>query len=694
MRALKPGVEAGVSRKALTAFLLVAAYAITDWTSLALGGKGHVPPFWLCNAFVAALVVLYRDERWRLTRLLLAAWVCSLPAFLYFSPSTPFALVRTILNLGEGVATGLLAVRVLGPRLLLRTAPGFVKLELMAVVPGALANGALRELALRLMGNVQLAESWRSALLPHMLGMGITLPAVLLLVRPAPNELKRSWIETSAIICSLVLVTHVVFNLIQFPTAFLVGPLLIIAAFRLGPRGAVLGCLAVGLVCLPATISGRGSFALHPDWNLQQRALIYQGVLLSTAFAVSFCAFMVAEQSRLKRLLVLRAAAARDARRRALAASRAKGEFLATMSHEIRTPMNSILGFTQLLLRSPGVSPAARDQVKLIAEAGGSLMTVLNDVLDFSKVEAGQIELYAEPVDVAALCTATVEIMREAAGAKGLDLRLEATGLDGLFVLDGQRLRQVLLNLLNNGVKFTDAGEVLLLAWADDDRAVLCFEVRDTGIGIHLELMSRLFTRFSQADSSTTRHYGGSGLGLAICKGLVERMGGVIGAESRTGGGSTFRFELPAARTEGGALPAAADGPAQRLLGRVLLVDDHPMNLRLGETLLRLLGCEVDLASSGEEAVAAASIQVYDAVLMDLHMPRMDGLATTQAIRALDGPNGEVPVLAMSADVMPQSVERCLQAGMVEHLAKPVQLNALHDALQRWMTGHKRRSAA
>jgi CheY-like chemotaxis protein/nitrogen-specific signal transduction histidine kinase len=417
-------------------------------------------------------------------------------------------------------------------------------------------------------------------------------------------------------------------------------------------------------------------------------------VLLSSTVAVSFCAFMVAEQWRLKRLLLLRAAAAREARRRALAASRSKGEFLATMSHEIRTPMNSILGFTQLLLHNPGISSTARDHVKLIAEAGGSLMTVLNDILDFSKVEAGQIDLHIEPIDLTVLCGAAVEIMRESARAKGLDLRLEMSGLESPFAVDGQRLRQVLLNLLNNGVKFTDRGEVLLKASADDARARLRFEVSDTGIGIEPQMVGRLFTRFTQVDSSTTRHYGGSGLGLAICKGLVERMGGAIGVEGRADGGSLFWFELPATSVEAVGPAPGREIPAERLYGRVLLVDDHPMNLRLGETLLHMLGCEVDLAASGEDAVGACAARVYDAVLMDVHMPRMDGLAATRAIRALEGRNGQIPILAMSADVMPQSVERCRQAGMVEHLAKPVQLTALHAALQRWMTEQGRRSAA
>ena len=693
MQALKLGAVPGSSRKALIGLVLIAAYVASTWASLDFGGRDRVPPFWICNAFIAALVVLVFDDR-RLRPLFAVAVACSLLPFLLYAPSVLMGLLRAVLNAAEGITTGLMALWILGPRRLLRTAGTFVRLVFLAVIPAILINWAAKELILALMGQSNLAVSWRSGLAPHILGMAITLPALILLFQPIPRELRRSWLETVAIVLGLALATHLSFNVLNLPSGFVLCPLLVIAAFRLGPRGAVFGNLVVALVCLPATISGGGAFALHREWNLAQRAALYQGLVLTSAFGVSFCAFMVADQARLRRLLLMRSVAARDARRRALAASRAKGEFLATMSHEIRTPMNSILGFTQALLGNPGVTPAVREQVQLIAEAGGSLMTVLNDVLDFSKIEAGEIELYAEPLDVAALIAAAVEIMRAPANAKGLDLKVETDGLEGLFELDGQRLRQVLLNLLNNAVKFTDQGEVRLTARADDDRATLRFEVWDTGVGVAPEHRDRLFIRFSQADSSTSRDYGGSGLGLAICKGLVERMGGTIGMDSRPEGGSIFWFELPSRRVTGEAVRTGIEPAAEPLFGRVLLVDDHPMNLRLGETLLRMLGCEVDIAASGAEAVAAVAAKAYDAVLMDVHMPKMDGVAATRAIRALDGPHAAVPILAMSADVMPQSIERCRQAGMVEHLAKPVQLKALHDALKRWMTGQTRRSAA
>jgi signal transduction histidine kinase/ActR/RegA family two-component response regulator len=695
MKATKPLSATITPRHATRAAVLGLSYVVALWASLALIDN-HWPAFWVCNAFIAAMVLMLEGSP-LLWIMLAGAAMITVPFFHMSSSSWGTCFLRMLLNLGEGIVAGMLARRALGPRRLLRTTSGFVKLLALAVLPAVILNWQLHDMQFRIRGftSVLVVDSWRSGFLPHLLGMAVMLPALLLLFQKPPREMRRSSLETFGIVSGLALAAHLIFNVAKMPTAFALGPLVMLTAFRLGPRGSVFGHLAIALVCLPAVILGGGSFSLHPAWDLRDRSLIYQAVLLSSTFGVSLCAFMVAEQFRLRRLLLLRASAAREARRRALVASRAKTEFLATMSHEIRTPMNSILGFTQLLLRDPGIPEAARDQVKVIAEAGGSLMTVLNDILDFSKVEAGQIDLLLEPVELAGVLPATVEIMREPARAKGLSLRLEVEGLEGAFRLDGGRLRQVLLNLLNNAVKFTDEGHVRLAAALSADGRTLRFEVHDTGIGIDEAVIGRLFTRFSQADGSTTRDYGGSGLGLAICKGLVERMGGRIGVESRIGSGSCFWFELPATPAAKSA-DNAPEAPAQAIGGRVLLVDDHPMNLRLGETLLGLLGCQVDLAASGEEAVQAAAAQVYDAILMDVHMPKMDGLAATRAIRALNGPGGKAPIIAMSADVMPHSVERCRAAGMVDHLAKPVQMRALHETLSRWMARQKQthRSAA
>ncbi|HZZ37390.1 MAG TPA: ATP-binding protein, partial [Caulobacteraceae bacterium] len=254
---------------------------------------------------------------------------------------------------------------------------------------------------------------------------------------------------------------------------------------------------------------------------------------------------------------------------------------------------------------------------------------------------------------------------------------------------DDMRIRQVILNLLNNAVKFTKSGRVELLAEVVPGEHVdtARFAVTDTGVGIPLDRRDRLFERFSQVDSTVTRSHGGTGLGLAICKGLVELMDGEIGVRSEPGKGSTFWFEVPLSRSGSDALPdapAVAGGP---IAARILLVDDHPMNRELGSTLLTLMGCEVDLAEDGLQAVEAARTGAYDAILMDVHMPHMDGLAATRAIIGLGGLAAQTPIIAMTADVLPEHVARCRMAGMVDHVAKPVRPEALHAALARWVVG-------
>jgi CheY-like chemotaxis protein len=357
------------------------------------------------------------------------------------------------------------------------------------------------------------------------------------------------------------------------------------------------------------------------------------------------------------------------------------------MSHEIRTPLNSVLGFAGLLAETEdGLSPAGRRKLELIAQAGGSLATIVDDILDFSRLEAGRVELRPEAVDPAALLADAASIIALDAQSKGLALSVQADLPDGFdYALDPARLRQVLLNLLNNAVKFTASGSVRasvrLETTYPGGPERLRFTVADTGIGIAPEVQGRLFQRFSQADGSISRAFGGAGLGLAISKTLVTRMGGEIGVASTPGQGAVFWFTTPAEPV------CAADGPApeQEAAARVLLVDDHPMNRELGAAMLTLAGCAVETAEDGDEAVLAAAAGGFDIILMDIHMPRMDGLAAARAIKALPGPASRAPIIALSADVMPQQIERCRQAGMVDHVAKPIQRDVLIAALNRWL---------
>ena len=386
-----------------------------------------------------------------------------------------------------------------------------------------------------------------------------------------------------------------------------------------------------------------------------------------------------------------------EAREAAETAAAAKSDFLANMTHELRTPLNAIIGFAGILQESADLTAQDARHARLIRDASDTLLELVNSVLDFSRLEAGAVELNPEPFDPVADARATLELLGDQARAKGLSLQLRVEG-GGYLKGDSRRLRQVLLNFLSNAIKFTADGEVTVAVSQQPlgvGAARLRVEVSDTGVGLAETQIAHIFERFTQADVSVSRQFGGTGLGLAICKKIVGLMEGRIGAESVAGQGSTFWFEVALPRAAALTAPATAAASAEldRPV-RLLLVEDVAINRELVRTVLASFDIEIDTAENGVQAVEAFQAGAYDLVLMDVQMPVMDGLTAARRIRELPLPSARTtPIVAMTANVLPEQIAKCLEAGMDDHLGKPMNPRRLLEVISHW-SSHPRTEAS
>ncbi len=641
---------------------------------------GHVTDdvviYWLANAFLFTALVRRPTREWPV--ILLAG---ALADFFAYLPSVPAGVAAgiAISDAAEIIVACALTSRFKAPLIRLTTRELFV---VAASLTFACTVGAtIGAPTINVDGSWPLIERWIIWVVADLLGYLTLAPLLLLLTdRASLQEWSRStWIELGLLSMGIAIVAYFTFSREQ-PFLFILFPPLLLATYRHRLIGASAGTLIVTLFAWWFTLQGSGPI-LTAGLGLRESLPALQAFVL-VCFLTTFPVSMIMERDRLQSI------ALNDAREIAEEAGRAKSDFLASMSHEIRTPLNGVIGFADLLLEDARLDDVQRRQVEIIQTSGTALLTVVNDILDFSKIEARMIALEDEPFAIEALVDNSVSIMRGATQKKDVQIQVSvAEDLESYYRGDEFRIRQVLLNLLANAVKFTEEGLVNVRVWKSSDkfpdRDCIRFEVTDTGPGIAPEHQQRLFQPFSQADPSISRKHGGTGLGLSISRRLVELMGGEMALASEVGRGSTFWFELSLPRSHRPKEQFPAKLLPTRQQAQILLVEDLPMNQELACALLVREGHSVDIANNGEEAIAAVSAKRYDLVLMDIQMPLMDGITATKAIRRLPPPAGTVPIFAMTANVIPEQVAETRSAGMDGHISKPIKFEEMARAITK-----------
>jgi signal transduction histidine kinase/CheY-like chemotaxis protein/HPt (histidine-containing phosphotransfer) domain-containing protein len=649
--------------------------------ALSLYAFGATSPIWVSNAFV--VVALLRNER--------STW----PVLLFLAAAADFAAsaVTGIPRIGLGFAacdTGeiLLVALLSSPHAIVLSDFGiwpkarFAVVCLVVPLLSASAGASLISLAY----GTSFIGGWKIWYCASTCGL-LTV-ASLLLTWTDPTFKHQSGPILQTILLSVLVagVGYIAFTNVMLGL-YLVFPFLLFVAFTGGLPGTTAATAVLSAVAIWRTLEGHGPIAEHAASNPVLEVQLLQLFLATVLICTVPVAAILDQREKLTAQREKLMAQLQETTIKAEAASQAKSEFMAVMSHEIRTPMTGVLGMADLLLNEE-LSEKSREYVRGIHRSGRHLLALINDILDFSRAEAKKLDLETIDFDLQEVFEQVRSLLAPQAAERGLALSFEHDAQTPLILRgDPTRIKQVLVNLVGNGLKFTQRGGVTVTVHhrtTKEGRDHFRFEVRDTGIGIPAEKQAILFTAFSQMDASTTRQYGGSGLGLAICKKLVDAMGGAIGVDSVTGMGSLFWFELPLERGQSMA-PAAEQrvlvpGPPRR----VLLVEDVELNQVLIADMLQAHGHKVTIAGNGLEAVTLAARERFEVVLMDVQMPVMDGVEATRQIRRLPPPARDVPILALSANVIPEDRNRYLMAGMNGALPKPIDWPQLFEAITRY----------
>ena len=684
--------------------LFAASQMIGHWSVATYGAVA----VWLSNGIMAAaLLQLHRRPA---VAVLTACFTINLLSNTLRGDAGALLWINALLNLGEAFLAAVLARRVCGAALDMRRPRRLIAFALWAAVPAVAVTAIVGFSLVMTIRQTPLNTASifviYSFVIVELLGLLLVTPIMLLVARAHrfAGLARARTPEAVGLMVVLLAVTWIVFWQEEAPLLFLTFPPVLLIGLRLSPTMTAAALVILAVLSGGATLTGHGPIhmtLLHEAPGLENVAPImrrlgvfnlYLLVMVGTMLPLST---VMSERRRLEARLRARTEAAQEARRRAEDASAARSRFLAMMSHEMRTPLNGVAGFADLLASRTGLDAEAVRQARKIRESSDGLLMLVEDILDFAR---GDDALSPEPVDLAAAAREAATPSRAAADAKGLVLAIDdRLPANARFTADRRALRQALHPLIANAVKFTETGSVTVRL----DRAGegIVIRVSDTGCGIRDDFMPELFDAFAQADASIRRSHSGVGLGLALASRQVRRLGGRIEVESCPGEGSTFTLHLPLVRAPDAAeaappaappaLPSPPSAPDQveDRAPRVLVVDDHPVNREVARIMLEAVGCEVVEVCDGVEALEAVATAAFDLVLMDVRMPRMDGLEATRRIRALPGAAGALAIVAMTADAMPEDVAGCLAAGMNAHLAKPINQASLFDAVSRALSG-------